>query len=150
MGYIRLHEKDRARYGAPDEIPFDLAAIGVRQRAAAERASGRSLRWMFDQLGGVPELDADGNAIPVPSYGVDGEPVMEDDGVTPKMEPRLTRNGDAIAMVAWLALWGIGIKVDWETFEVQETGLVINASDDSDDDAGKAEESGTPESSTTG
>jgi hypothetical protein len=154
LGYIKLHPKDAEKYGAPPEIPFDLTAIGVRQRAAVEAAARRSLRWMFDQLAGVPELDEAGNPIPVPVRDGDGNPVMEDDGVTPKVTPRITRHGDAIAMVAWMALWGIGIKVPWDTFDIVESGMVVRAwgddGDDSEDEPGKADQPETDsESSTT-
>lgn len=149
MGSIRLHPADAAKYGAPEEIPFDITAIGVRQRSAVEKASRHSVRWMFDQLAGVPELDEHGNAIPVPVLDDDGKPVMEADGVTPKVEPRLTRDGDAIAMVAWMALWAIGIKVPWDSFEIRESGFTIDARGDGEDDSGKDREPETaPESST--
>lgn len=148
MGYIRLHPKDAEKYGVSEEIPFDLTAIGTRQRAAVESASRRSLRWMFDQLAGVPELDEAGNPIPMPVLDDDGNPVMEDDGVTPKVTARLTRHGDAIAMIAWMALWGIGIKVPWDDFDPIESGLVVRAWDD-EDDSGKDEEPETDSASTT-
>lgn len=150
MGYITLHPDDQAKYGAPPVIPFDLSAVGVRQRAALEKASKRSLRWMLDQLQGVPELDENDNPIAVPVFEDDGvTPVFEADGVTQAVVPRLTRDGEAIAMVVWLALWGIGIKVPWDTFDPREVGLVIRAGDPDDEgDSGKDEEPAA-ESSTT-
>jgi hypothetical protein len=149
LGYIKLHPRDAEKYGAPDEIPFDLSAIGVRQRSAVEAVSKRSLRWMFDQLAGVPELDEHGNTIPVPVTDRDtGEQKIGDDG-EPVFTERLTRHGDAIAMVAWMALWGIGIKPAWDTFDPIETGLVVRADDDVEADSGKAEEPETDSASST-
>lgn len=152
MGYIKLHPKDAEKYGAPEEIPFDLTTIGTRQRAAVESASKHSLRWMFDQLAGVPELDEAGNPIPVPVIDPEtGEQKVENG--EPVFTERLTRHGDAIAMIAWMALWGIGIKVPWDTFNPIEAGLIVRAfdEDEADDDSGKADqpEAGTDLESST-
>lgn len=150
MGTIRLHPDDCAKYGAPEEIEFNLAALGVRQRSALEKASKRSVRWMFDQLAGVPELDEHGNPIPVPVIDREtGEQKVESG--EPVYTEKLARDGEAVAMLVWAALWGIGIRPPWNTFDVQEFGLQILAAgddEDDDDDSGKAEEP-EMESSTT-
>ena len=70
---------------------------------------------------------------------------------------KLTRDPECFAMLAWLALWGHGIKVPYETFEVIEIGLRIDlgSDDDEDVDEGKAPTdsesttSPTPETSPT-
>jgi hypothetical protein len=150
MPSIRLNPADREKYGTEEWIDIDYQAIGLRQRAAAEKATKRSLRWMFDQLQGVPELDDDGNAIPVrdPATGelvlVNGQPV-----------PRLITDPEALAMVVWMALWGVGIKVPWDDFDVTGNGLEfkrldIEVEDEDEDDSGKDQEPETDsESSTT-
>lgn len=138
MGSVTLHPKDRAKYDAPEVIPFELDEIGVKQRAAFERASGKSLKWFYNQLAGVPELDEAGNAIPEPVFNADGTPKLSEDG-TPVVRPRLTRDPEALAMLAWLALWGHGIRVPYDTFDIIEIGLRIDlGSDDGDVDEGKA------------
>lgn len=140
MGSVTLHPKDRAKYGGPEEIPFNLSEIGVKQRSAFEKATKKPLKWFYNQLSGEPELDEAGNAIPEPVYNRDGTPKLNDDG-TQAVRVKLTRDPEAFAMLAWLALWGIGIKVPYDDFDVLEIGLRINlGSDDEDDevDEGKA------------
>lgn len=131
MGTLRLSESDREKYGQPELIEFDLAGTGVRQRAALERETKRSYRWLLDQLSGVPELDEHQNPIPEldeetgePKL-VDGEPVV-----------KLTTDPDAIAMFVWLVLWGKGVRVPWETFDIAEIGLRLNFSSDTGSDTG--------------
>lgn len=118
MGYIKLNPRDAAKLGVPERIDFDIADIGIRQRAAVERNCKRTIRWMFNALQGVPELDEAGNAIPVPVLDDDGKQEYEDDGVTPKMEPLLRRDPDALAMFVYLGLWGAGHRLDWDTFDI--------------------------------
>jgi len=133
MGSVRLHPKDRAKYGAPEEIPFNLSEIGVKQRSAFEKQTKRPLKWFYDQLSGVPELDENGNAVPELVFNRDGSPKLNDDG-SQAVRVKLTRDPEVFAMLAWLALWGDGIKVPYDTFEVIEIGLHIDLSSDDDDD----------------
>lgn len=133
MGSVRLNPKDRAKYGGPEEIPFNLSEIGVKQRAAFEKQTKRPLKWFYDQLSGVPELDENGNAVPEPVFNRDGSPKLNDDN-TQVVRVKLTRDPEVFAMLAWLALWGHGIKVPYDTFEVIEIGLRIDLSSDDDDD----------------
>lgn len=148
MGYIKLNPKDAERYSCPERIEFDLQDIGVRQRSAVEKACGRSLRWMLDQLMGVPELDENNDPIPIPVLDDEGNTVFEDDGVTPKMEPRLRRDPEAIAMVIYLALWGAGYRIPWDTFDIYELGLELRLSGD-EDEPGKDEAPETDSANTT-
>lgn len=165
MGYIRLHPADCKKYGAPEEIPFSLTSIGTRQRGAFEKSPDgprKPWRWLLDQIGGVPELDDAGNPIPVPVIDDEsGEQVRNEDG-TPKVTEKLTRHPDTFAMLAWIALWGEGIRVPWEkvdpatgrvqVFDVREVGLQLNLLDEEDagGDPGKADQPETgSESSTT-
>lgn len=146
MGYIKLHPADREKYGVPEEIPFDWAAIGVRQRAALERETKRSYRWMTDQLEGVPELDENQNPIPEPVIDpATGEQKIENG--EPVFTPRLKRDGEALAMFVWMAMWGIGVRVPWDTFEIRQNGLEILG--DGEGDEGKAEAPETDSASTT-
>lgn len=150
MPSIRLHPDDRAKYGAPEVIEFDFQAIGLRQRSAVEKASKRSLRWMYDQLSGVPELDENQNPIAEPVIDEEtGEQVVEDG--QPVFTPRLTHDSEAILMVVWMALWGIGIRTPWEDFDLIENGLLLNRSDSAadEDDPGKGEQEPTDSEKTT-
>lgn len=147
MGYIKLHPADREKYGAPERIPFDFTAVGVRQRAALERETKKSYRWLIDQLEGVPELDEAGNPIPVPVLDDEGKPVLNEDG-TEKVEPKLKRDGEAIAMFIWMMLWGAGVKVPWSTFDIRDDGLEIH-SDGEDGESGKGDQPETDSASTT-
>lgn len=151
MGYIKLHEKDAAKFGCPERIDFEFESIGVRQRAAVEKACRRSIRWMLDQIQGVPEFDEHNNPIPIPVVDDDDNPVMEADGVTPKMTPKLRHDPEATAMLVYLALWGAGYRLDWDTFDVRAIGLEVNFVDD-DDEANEGkdqpEESATTDSTT--
>jgi hypothetical protein len=133
MGYIKLHPKDAAKFGCPERIDFEFEAIGVRQRAAVEKACRHTIRWMLDQMQGVPELDENGDLIPIPVLDDDDNPVLEDDGVTPKMRPRLTRNPEAVAMLVYLVLWGAGYRLDWDDFDVRAIGLGVHIGDDEDE-----------------
>ncbi len=139
MGSIRLHPSDREKYKTPDVIPFELGNIGVRQRAAFEKATKRSLKWLYEQLAGVPELDDAGNAIPEPVFNDDGSPKVTDDG-SPVVRPRMTRDPETVAMLVWLALWGVGIRVPWNdrdgnpVFEIREVGIHLDLSDEDDDE----------------
>lgn len=151
MGYIKLNPKDAEKYGVDERVDFDLTAIGLRQRAAFEQGAngpGRSLRWLFDQLSGVPKLDEAGNPIPIPVLDDAGEPVFEDDGVTPKVTPQLTRDPEAVAMLIWLALWGVGVRSPWEMFDVRVDGLDFGFADEGDEDLGKGDEPTTDSAST--
>lgn len=151
MPSIRMHPSDCAKYGAPEVIEIDFQAIGLRQRAAVEKASKRPLRWMYDQLAGVPELDEHQNPIPIPVIDPETGKQEIKDG-EPVFTPRLTRDPEAILMLVWMALWGIGIRTDWDAFDVVENGLWLNRSDSDDEepDSGKGEEQPTDsESSTT-
>jgi len=139
-GSVQLHPKDQVKYGAPPSIPFDLNELGVKQRAAFERETKRTLKWFFNQLQGVPELDEHQNPIPVPVVNPDGSPKLDDAG-NPVVKMKLTRDPEVFAMYAWLALWGHGIRVPYETFDVIEVGLRIdygNDETDEDVDEGKA------------
>ena len=147
MGTIHLHPKDREKYRSPEEgIPFDLALVGVRQRAAFEREVQPYAKFL-DDLGGVQDLDEQGNPIPVPVIDPETGKQLIVDGEL-QFKPKLKYNGDAYAMIAWLALWGIGIKVPWDKFDVTDTGLVIDLRDEAADE-GKAEASTTDTASTT-
>lgn len=153
MGYIKLHPKDAEKYGCPEHIEFEFESIGVRQRAAVEKACRHTIRWMLDQMQGVPEFDEDGAPIAIPVVDDDGNPVMEGDGVTPKMTPRLTRNPEAVAMLVYLALWGAGYRLNWDDFDVRAIGLTVHIGDDEDEasegkDEPAAEDSPTTDSST--
>jgi hypothetical protein len=139
MGYIKLHPNDAAKFDAPERIDFEITNIGLRQQAAVEKACKHTIRWMFDQLQGVPELDEHNNPIPVPVVDDAGDPVMEDDGVTPKVTEKLTRDPEALAMLVYLALWGIGVRLDWNTFDVQAVGLEVHIVDDDEANEGKDE-----------
>ena len=150
MPTIRLNPKDCERYGAPAAIDVDFEAIGLRQRSALEKASKRSLRWMYDQLSGVPELDDNQNPIPVPVIDPEtGEQEIENG--EPVFTPKLTRDPDAFLMLVWMALWGIGIHTPWETFDVIENGLRLDRSDSDggEDEPGKGEEQPTDSENTT-
>lgn len=139
MGFISLHPKDRKKYGAPEEIPFDLAEIGVRQREAFEKKTKKPYNWLLDQLRGVPELDGAGNAIAVPVLDADGEPKLNEDG-SPVVRMKMTRDQATFAHLAWLALWGYGIRLPWDDkdgdvlFDVIDNGLRINFGPDEDDE----------------
>lgn len=149
MGYIRFHPKDAAKYGAPVEVPFDLGGIGVRQRSAFEKATKHSYNWLLDQLRGVPELDENGNAIPVPVLDLDGSPKVDADG-EPVVRMKLTRDPEALAMLAWLALWGHGIRVPWNdrdgnpVFEIREFGTRVDYSSAEDEDEDEVDEGKAP------
>lgn len=148
MGIIRLNPADAAKYGAPPEgVPFDLTAVGVRQRSALVRETRKPWGWFIDQLGGVPELDEHQNPIPVPVIDPDtGEQKVENG--EPVFTPKLVQDGDAIAMLVWLALWGAGIKVPWDNFDILATDLEIDLTGE-DDEPGKAEAPETDSASTT-
>lgn len=148
LGYIKLHPNDQKKYGAPPEIPFDLAAIGIRQRAAFVRETKRSLSWLFNQLAGVPELDDAGNPIPIPVLDDDGKPVLNADG-TEKVTEKLKVDDEALAMLVWLALWGVGIKRPWDTFDPQFHGLEILDGEDEADEPGKGEAPETDSANST-
>jgi hypothetical protein len=148
MGYIKLHEKDAAKFGCPERVDFEFESIGVRQRAAVEKACRRSIRWMLEQIQGVPEFDENNNPIPIPVVDDDGNQVMEDDGVTPKMTPKLRRDPEATAMLVYLALWGAGYRLDWDTFDVRAVGLEVNFTDD-EDEANEGKDKPVPEASAT-
>lgn len=141
MASIHFHPKDQARYGFEGPITFVLSEVGVRQRAAFEKQVGKPLQWLYSQLSGVPALDEHGNAIPEPAYNRDGSPKLGEDGIQ-VVRVKLTRDPESLAMFAWLALWGHGVKVPWDDFEVIENGLRIGPDDDEDDtevdDEGKA------------
>lgn len=149
MALIRFHPKDQAKYGIDGPITFVLSEVGIRQKAAFEKQTKRSLNWLYNQLSGVPELDEHGNAIPEPAYNGDGTPKLNEDG-TQVVRVKLTRDPESLAMFAWLALWGVGVKVPWDDFEVIESGLRIGPGEDEDDteveDEGKAQ---TDSASTT-
>jgi hypothetical protein len=149
MGYINLNPKDAAKFGCDERIELELTDIGVRQRSAVEKACKRSLRWMFDQLQGVPALDENNNPIPEPVLDDAGNPIMEDDGVTPKVTEKLTRDPEALAMLVYLALWGAGIRTDWDTFDVHEIGLEVHLADEDEASEGKDEAPETASESTT-
>lgn len=139
MGTLRLHPKDCERFSVPEVIDFDLTAIGVRQRKAFETATKKPLGWLFDQMQGVPELDEAGNPIPDPVFDEAGEPVIDETTGEQKVEPRLTTDPDAIVMFVWLVLWGHGVRVPWDDFDVREIGLRLNFADGSGE-SGKADE----------
>lgn len=144
MRYLILHPKDQEKYGAPERIPFDLAEIGIRQRTAFEKTTKKPYNWLLDQLRGVPELDDAGNAIPVQVYNPDGSPKLDADG-EPVMRMKLTRDPETMALLAWLALWGHGIRQPWNdkdgnpVFDIIEVGAYIG-SDTEDEDEEEAEE----------
>lgn len=148
MGSVRLNPKDRAKYGGPEVMQFDLDEIGVKQRSAFEKATKKPLRWFYAQLSGVPELDEAGNAIPEPVLERDGTPRLNEDG-TPAVRARLTRDPEVWAMLAWLALWGEGVKVPYDTFDVIEHGLRIDFGSDEDDEVDEGKAPATDSESTT-
>lgn len=141
MAHIRLNPKDAEKYGCPEVVEFDFDAIGIRQRAAVEKATGYRLGWMLEQLSGVAELDENGNGIPVPVVDDDGNPVLNDDG-TPKVTEKLTTDPEARAMLVYLVLWGAGVRVPWDDFDVRLRGLEIDYG--SADDSGKGEPAESP------
>lgn len=149
MSSIRLHPADCEKYRAPEVLEFELAAIGVRQRSALQKASKRSLSWMFDQLSGVPELDEQGNAIPEPVIDPETGEQQVENGV-PVVTERLTRDPEAVAMLVWMVLWGAGIHTPWDTFDIREIGLKITlGAGDEDEEQGKDEEQPTSSEATT-
>lgn len=148
MGSIRLHPNDQKKYRTPPEIPFDLTAIGIRQRKAFMRETKMTLSWLYDQLAGKPELDEAGNPIAVPVLDDAGQPVLNDDGST-KVTEKLTVDEEALVMLAWLALWGIGIKIPWAEFDLQFNGLEILGGDEEGEDQGKADVPETDSATTT-
>lgn len=141
MALIYLHPKDDAKYGVTSPIRFASDEVGVRQRLAFENQTKQPLRWLYQQLGGVPALDEQGNAIPVPAYNVDGSPKLDADG-EPVMRPKLTRHPETFVMLAWLTLWGAGVRVPWADFDVMESALRVGPdaddTDEVDEDEGKA------------
>lgn len=143
MALIHLNPKDQAKYGVDGPVPFVLSEVGIRQRAAFERQVGKPLQWLYNQLSGVPELDEAGNAIPVPVLNADGTPKLNDDG-TPVVRMKLTRDPESMAMLAWLALWGAGVKVPWDDFEVIEDGLRVGPSADDAEDEPESDEGKAP------
>jgi len=144
MRYLVLHPKDQEKYGAPERIPFDLAEIGIRQRTAFEEKTKKPYNWLLDHLRGVPELDEAGNAVPVQVFNPDGSPKLDDNN-EPVMRMKLTRHPETMALLAWLALWGHGIRVPWNdkdgnpAFDIIEHGAYIGADTD-DEDEEEAEE----------
>jgi hypothetical protein len=148
VGYIRLNPKDAEKYGVAEEIRFDLVDVGRKQVRAFEAETKRSYRWLIDQLRGVPELDAAGNPIPVPVIDDEtGEPVYEDDGVTPKLEPKTYVPAEAVDMFAYLILWGNGVRVPWDEFDLREVGFLLSFLDP-DEQPGKDDEPTTDSAST--
>ncbi len=140
MAIVSFHPKDQQKYGIDAPVRFVLSEVGIRQKAAFEKQTKRSLSWLYNQLSGVPELDENQNPIPEPAFNRDGTPKLNEDG-TQAVRARLTRDPESLAMFAWLALWGVGVKVPWDDFEVIESGLRIGPDDDEDDaevDEGKA------------
>jgi len=159
MALVHFHPKDMERYGLDGPVRFVMSEVGVRQEAAFEKQVKKPLRWLYEQLSGVPELDEHGNPIPVPVIDAAGEPILNDDG-TPVVRMKLTRDPESLAMFAWLALWGNGVKVRWDDFDIVKSGLRIGPDENDDEDAeadeGKAQTdsasttSPTTESSPTG
>lgn len=148
MGTLRLHPKDCEKYGVAELVEFEVYGFGIRQRKAFEKATGRTLRWMFDQIEGVPELDEHSNPIPEPVIDEETGEQKVDNG-EPVFEPRLVTDPDAIVMFVWLVLWGEGVRVPWPDFDVREIGLRLNFSSDSSGEPGKDEAPTDSESSTT-
>lgn len=143
MALIHLHPKDQAKYGVDGPIPFVLSEVGVRQRAAFQKQVKKPLQWLYEQLSGVPELDENQNPIPVPVLNEDGTPKLGPDN-QPVVRMKLTRDPEALAMLAWLALWGVGVKVPWDDFEVIESGLRVGPSADDDEDEDEVDEGKAP------
>lgn len=145
MRFIMLHPKDCEKYGAPDRIPFDLAEIGIRQRTAFEKTTKKPYNWLLDQLRGVPDLDEAGNATAVPVFNGDGTPKLNEDG-SPVVRMKLTRDPETMALLAWLVLWGHGIRVPWNdadgnvAFDVIEHGIRIGSDDEEDEEGDEVDE----------
>lgn len=120
MGWIRLSDEDREKYGGPEKVPFSYGKWGLKSIDAMEQQVG----WTVEDLG---------NAMRRPLLDDDGNPVLsEDDDKSPLINPRPA----AIAVLAWLALRGVGVVHRWDDFDIGYPTLKLG----SDDDEGKAPE----------
>lgn len=141
MGWITLSAEDAERYGAPAEgFAFSYSRFGLRAIDVMESQ-------IRDDEGNPYTMESLSNDLRRPLIGRDGKPVMvpelddDDEPILENGEPRLTEavspRPRGLAVLVWLALWCIGIRVRWDDFEVQQVGLKIDWADR--DETGKAE-----------
>ena len=142
MGWIQLSAEDTKRYGAPPEgFPFSYSRFGLKAIDAMESqirddaGEPYTMETLSNDLR-RPLLDADGKPVMVPELDDDGTPALEDG--EPKMTEAISPRPRGLAVVTWLALWSIGVRMAWDDFEVQQVGLKIDWADR--DETGKAEE----------
>lgn len=142
MGWIRLSDEDTKRYNAPpDGFPFSYSRFGLKAVDAMESQirDDAGEAYTMESLSNDlrrPLLDKDGNAVLVPELDDDGEPLVE--GGEPRMTEAVSPRPRGLAVVVWLALWSIGIRMPWDDFEIQQVGLRIDWAER--DETGKAED----------
>lgn len=147
MGYLELGDLDRKRYDLPERVEFLHHRFGMRSIKALRRYTGYEYEMMTELASGIPKIDPEsGEQVTQDATDRDGNIVYLDDGVTPKQEPVLVHDEDALAAFIWLILWDNGHKLDWDTFNPHFAGLRLSLADDESDEgeSGKA-----PENSTT-
>ena len=128
MSWIQLSEEDRTKYGGPEKIPFVSGRWGLKSVDALEQQAGWTMEDLSNGLSRKAR-DADGNAVTEPVLDDDGNPVLDERG-EPKRSEVASPRPMAIAVVVWLALRGVGIRVPWDDFDVSLGGLVIHWADD--------------------
>lgn len=130
--WIEISPEDQKKYGAPERVPYNGGRWGLKQVDAMEQQVG----WTVEDLGN--ELGREYFTDEVDEHG---EKILDEDG-TPK-QVRVERVRPlAIAVVVWLSLWGCGVKVPWDDFDVSQKDVFIHREDE-DEEPGKAEESET-------
>lgn len=145
MGWIKLSDEDTKRYGAPAEgFPFSYSKFGLKAIDAMESqiVDDEGQPYSMESLSNDlrrPLLDANGKPVLVPELDDDGLPVVEDG--TAKMTEASSPRPRGLAVVVWLALWSIGIRIRWDDFEIQQIGLHIDWADR--DETGKEEDQPT-------
>lgn len=135
--WIEISPEDREKYGAPERIPYNGGRWGLKQVDAMEQQVG----WTTEDLGnelGRKLKNPDGSFVLVDELDDDGEPVLDEDG-KPNQVPVERVRPLAIAVIVWLSLWGAGVKVAWNDFDVSQVGVSIHREDE--EESGKAEES---------
>jgi hypothetical protein len=132
--WIEISPEDRKKYDAPEQIPYNGGRWGLKQVDAMEQQVG----WTIEDLGnelGRKQRNPDGSLVLVDVLDEDGNQVLDEDG-KPEQVPVERVRPLAIAVIVWLSLWGAGVKVPWDDFDVSQKDVAIHREDE---EPGKAE-----------
>jgi hypothetical protein len=141
MGYLELGDIDRKRYDVPERVEFLHHRFGMRSIKALRRFTGYEYEMMTELAAGVPKVDPEtSEQVMRDVLDREGNPVYQEDGVTPKREPVIIHDEDALAAFIWLILWDAGHRIEWDIFNPHFDGLRLSLGDGEDEESGKAPE----------